>query len=106
MIAGLGEEDAVVLQAIDQAVFLGDAPGADSRAEMAERFGFADADEWVAADGFNEFENPERGFPVNAYPMSQVFKKIPVKNQAPLVRTHLAPVFVASASSESCWPSP
>jgi hypothetical protein len=73
MIAGLGEEEAVVFYSIDQAMFLGDAPGPDAGAEMAQRFGFADAVEGITADGFNEFEYSKSNFPIRGDPVRQIF---------------------------------
>jgi hypothetical protein len=83
MVACLGEEDAVVFHPIDQTVLLGDAAGPDVGAEVAEGFGFADAAEWIAADGFNEFENPEGCLPIRGYPMREIFQEVPVEDEAP-----------------------
>ena len=81
MIACLGEEDAVVFDSIDQAVLLSDAPRPDTGAEVAQRLGFADAIERIAADGFNQFENPQGGFPIRGNPMPRILQEIAVEDQ-------------------------
>lgn len=82
MIAGLGEQEAVVFHPIDQAMFLGDAPGPNAGAEMAERLGFAGAPEGIAADGFNEFEYSKSDFPIRGDPVCQIFQEVAVEDQA------------------------
>jgi hypothetical protein len=88
VVSRLCEEDAVVFDLIDEAVFLGDAAGPDSRAEVAEGFGFADAGEWIAANGFDEFEDAEGGFAIRVYPVGEVIEEVPVEDELAFDRGH------------------
>ena len=106
MIARLGEEDAIILHLIDQAVFLSDSPRPDTGSQVAQWFGFADAMEWIAANGIYQFQNTQGGFPIRSDPAPQILEKIAVENQTPRLRFHAIPVLAAKASKVSCLPFP
>lgn len=80
MIPRLSEEDAVVGDAIDEAMFLGDASGPDAGAEVPERLWFAKTNEGIPTDGFDEFENFEGRFAICRDPVGEIFEKITVEH--------------------------
>ena len=68
MIAGLKKVDTVDLDKIDEAVFLGDAPGPDARGEILQGFRFAYSSGKVAHNSADQVENAEGGFAIGLDP--------------------------------------
>ena len=58
---------------INKSVLLGDAAGPEAGGEVFEGFGFADALEGVAHDGFDQFQNAQGDAAVGLDPVAQVF---------------------------------
>jgi len=81
MISGLNEINAIMADHIDQAVFLGDAPGPDIRAEELEGFGLTDALKRVTHDRFDQLENPKSCFPVGFHPVFQILPEFRLENR-------------------------
>jgi len=52
VISGLEEIDAVVTHKVNDAVFLGQSPGPDSRSDMLKRFGFPHPFKRISHHGF------------------------------------------------------
>jgi hypothetical protein len=88
MVTRLGEEDAVIQYAINEAVFLGDEARPCAGAKMAQRLWFADANVRIAAYGCDEFENPQIGSAVGGHPIGEVFEKLAIKHQVSIGGRH------------------
>lgn len=57
-------------------VFLGQAAGPDAGGKVFEGFGFADAREWIAHHGFDQFQNAQGDTAVGLHPVPQVFPEL------------------------------
>lgn len=80
VVAGLEEVDAGCRDAVDEAVFLGDAAGEAAGEGEAEGFGFAWALVGVAEGGFDEVEDAEGGGAVVFDPVAEVGEEFGVED--------------------------
>ncbi len=85
MIAALQKIDSLIPDQIHESVFLGDAPGPDAGAEIFEEFGFAEALERIAHDGFDQFQNTQGDAAVCLHPVSQIFAEFGLKYRYPIL---------------------
>ena len=74
-IAGLQELDPVSSDAIDDAMFLRDAPAPAAGQFVPQWFRLADAAEGLGEDGFYQAENSQSNFSICLYPVPEVFTK-------------------------------
>lgn len=70
---------------INKSVFLGDAAGPEAGGEVFEGFGFADALDWVAHDGFDQFQHAQGYAAVGLDPVAQVFAKFGLEDCYPVL---------------------
>lgn len=85
MIPPLQKIHPLIPHQIHHPVFLCDAAGPDSWGEVFEGFGFADALEWVAHDGFDQFQDAQGHAAVGLDPMAQVFAEFGLKDRYPVL---------------------
>ena len=85
MIPPLQKIHPVIAHQIHQPVFLGDASGPDAGRQVFERFGFADALERVAHDGFDQFQDAQGHAAVGLNPVTQVFAEFGLEDRYPVL---------------------
>lgn len=84
MITSLQEVDAIIADLVDNAMFLRQTPGPCACGKVLKWFGFADAAEWIAQDGFDQVEGAQRNLSIRFHTMAQVFAELWVKNHVAL----------------------
>ena len=86
VISSLGEHEAIIGDAVNQAMLAGDSSGPDARPEVAKRLGLSESLERVPPDVFDESEDFQSDFAIGGDPVLEVFQKIAVEDQQTLIR--------------------
>ena len=84
MIAGLEEIDAVFLDKIYDAVFLGQPARPDTWSEIFEGFRLADSSKRISHDGFDQRDSAQGNSAVGLNPVLQVLNKFGLENSVTL----------------------
>jgi hypothetical protein len=81
MIPHLRQQNPLLGDAIDEAMFLVNAPRPIAGQRMTKRFGFADAGMRIAPDVFEQFVNSPDNFFVRLLPVLVIFSRLIGENQ-------------------------
>ena len=85
MIPPLQKIHPLIPHKIHEPVLLGDTAGPDAGGEVFEGFGFADALEGVAHDGFDQFQDAQGHAAVGLDPVAQVFAEFGLEDRYPVL---------------------
>jgi hypothetical protein len=80
MIARLKKVDPTLTNKVDQPMLLRNAPRPDTRPQIFQRLGLANADKRFTDDHFDEIEDPKRHRPIGLNPMAEILAELRVEN--------------------------
>jgi hypothetical protein len=70
MVSGLRQEDALIRDFVDEAMFLGNPPGPDSAPKIPEWLGLSYPDEGISPDCLYEIKNLTSGLMIRGNPVT------------------------------------
>jgi hypothetical protein len=80
VVTGLKKVDSMLTYPIHEPMFLSDPPRPAARQYELQRLRFADADERIFHNSFNQFQDSKCCSAVRFYPKSQVLSKVRMEN--------------------------